>query len=127
MHAEAIPDVPSTPEIPEPETPEVSVDTAPSLIPLGVLITNSSHSQDDTATVGSIELVARKVTTRTHGDVGVAVIQDGQVLAVGYFEASDLDISYQQLSVPIGPIEVSGSYQVQVFFYGAGYIAAGEI
>jgi len=57
----------------------------------------------------------------------VAVIQDGQVLGVSYIEVSNLDINYQQLSVPIGPIEVSGSYQVQVFFYGAGYIAAGEI
>ena len=125
--AEAVPDVPTTPEIPEPETPEVPVENAPSLLPLGVLITNSSHYQDGTATIGSIDLNARKVTTRTHGDVGVTVIQDGQVLGVSYIEASDLDINYQQLSVPIGPIEVSGSYQVQVFFYGAGYIAAGEI
>jgi hypothetical protein len=125
--AEADLDVPTTPEIPEPETPEVPVDNAPSLLPLGVLITNSSHSQDGTANIGSIDLNARKVTTRTHGDVGVAVIQDGHVLGVSYIEASDLDINYQQLSVPIGPIEVSGSYQVQVFFYVAGYIAAGEI
>ena len=122
--AEEFPDFPTTPE---PETPEAPVDETPSLLPLGVLITNSSHNQDGTTTIESIDLVARKVTTRTHGDVGVAVIQDGQVLAVSYIEASDLDFNYQQLSVPIGPIEVSGSYQVQVFFYGAGYIAAGEI
>jgi hypothetical protein len=124
--AEEIPEVP-TPEIPEPEIPEVPIGGTPSLLPVGYLITNSSHYQDGTATIESIDLVARKVTTRTHGDVGVAVIQDGQVLAVSHIEASDLDINYQQLSVPIGPIEVSGSYQVQVFFYGAGYIAAGEI
>lgn len=124
--AKEIPEMPTTPEpeIPEPETPEIPIDSMPSLLPPGYLITNSSHYQDGTAILGSVDMVARKVTTRTHGDVGIAVIQDGQVLAVSNIEASDLQVNYQHLSVPIGPFEVSGSYQVQVFFYGAGYIAA---
>ena len=125
--AKETPEVPTTPEpeIPEPETPEVPIDYTPSLIPPGYLVANASHFQDGTAIIENIDMVARKVTTRTNGDVGVAVIQDGQVLAVSSIEASDLDINYQHLSVPIGPFEVSGSYQVQIYFYGAGYIAAG--
>jgi hypothetical protein len=126
--AREIPEEPAIPEpeIPEPEIPEAPIDM-PDLLPPGFLIADSPHYQDGSATIESIDVVARKVTTRTNGDVGIAVVQDGLILAVSNIEASDLDINYQQLSVPIGPVEVSGNYQVQIYFYGAGYIAAGVI
>jgi hypothetical protein len=116
------------PQAPEPEipaeTPEVPVDNS---LPLGHLVAAMPLYQEGTASIQSIDMLARKVTTRTHGDVAVAVVQDGKVLGVGHMEAAYLDINHKQVSVPMGSISVSGSYEVQIFFYGAGYIAAGEV
>jgi hypothetical protein len=126
--AEQVPESPE-PEIPEPEipvdtTPEVPVDNA---LPQGYLISNTAQFLDGAATIGSIDMQARKVTTRTHGDMAVAVTQNGAVLAVTHIEAANLDLNFQKVSVPIGPLTVSGNYEVQVFFYGSGYIAATEV
>jgi hypothetical protein len=113
-----------TPEIPV-ETPEMPVDTP--YLPSGFLITNSSQYQDGTATIDSVDLTIRKITTRTHGDVNVAITQGGKVLGSNTAEASDLDLEMQQITLPIIPIEISGSYEVLVLFHGAGYVSVGGI
>jgi hypothetical protein len=131
--AEEVPETPVEPEpaAPEPETPVIDepepVQNPPDQLPPGYLITNMSQPQDGTSTIGSIEMSIRKVTTRTHGDVSVALAQGSNILAVSQLEAGDLGIEYQQVSVPVGPVDVSGSYQVLVLFYGAGYVSVSDL
>ncbi len=131
--AEAVPETPVAPEpqAPEPETPVVSepepVDNTADQLPPGSLITNVSQFQEGTSTIESIEMSIRKITTRTHGDVSVALVQGSNVLSVSHIEAADLGIEYQQVSIPINPVAVSGSYQVVVLFYGAGYVSVSDL
>jgi hypothetical protein len=54
-------------------------------------------------------------------------MQDGNVLAVSHLEAANLDLKSQYVSLPIGPVAVSASYQVTVYYYGSGAISAAEI
>jgi hypothetical protein len=129
--AEQEPELPE-PSAPEPEIPEENpqeppVGTPTSQLPLGIVVTTSSHHAEGTETVGKIDMLARKWTTRTSGDVAVALMQDGDVLAVSHLEAANLDLKSQYVSLPIGPVAVSGSYQVTVYYYGSGAISAAEI
>jgi hypothetical protein len=125
------------PELPEPsapapeipvETPQVPpVDSPTDQLPMGIVVANSPQYAEGTATIGKIDMLARKWTTRTSGDIAVAVMQNGNVLAISHLQASYLDLNSQHLSLPIGPVAVSGSYQVGVYFYGSGAISAAEI
>ena len=134
--AEEIAEEPDKPASPEPAAPPVvappevpPVEPVADGLPPGYLIANSSRivEEDGTARISGIDTYMRKVTTRTSGDVSIAVMQNGRILALGQVEASDLEMDMQPISVPIGPATVSGSYQVLVFFYGSGYVAVGDI
>jgi hypothetical protein len=131
--AEQVPETPAEPEpaAPEPETPVVNepepVQNPTDQLPPGHLITNSSVLQDGASTISSIDMSIRKITTRTYGDVSVVVAQGSNILGVGHVEAADFGMDYQQVSVPLGPIDVSGDYQVLVLFYGAGYVSLSEL
>ena len=131
--AEQVPETPVAPEpqAPEPETPVVNepepVDNTADQLPPGSLVINMSQPQDGTSTIESVEMSIRKVTTRTDGDVSVVLAQGSNILAVSHIEAGDLGIEYQQVSVPVSPVDVSGSYQVLVLFYGSGYVSVSDL
>jgi hypothetical protein len=129
--AEQEPELPE-PSIPEPEIPvespqEPPVVTPTSPVPMGIVVTNSSQYAEGTVAIGEIDMLARKLTTRTSGDIAVAVMQNGNVLAISQMQAANLDLKSQYVSLPIGPVSVSGSYQVAVYYYGSGAISAAEI
>jgi hypothetical protein len=121
---ETIVEPPVPPVASEPEVPIVDGGTQ---LPPGNLISSNSIAQDGELTVQGISMTANKVTTRTTGDVSVAITQGDNVLAVGAIQASGLDTNTQHVSVPINPVRISGSYQIAVYFYGAGYVQAGEM
>jgi hypothetical protein len=129
--AEQEPELPE-PSIPEPEIPvenpqEPPVVTPTTPVPMGIVVTNSSQYAEGTTAIGKIDMLARKLTTRTSGDIAVAVMQNGNVLAISQMQAANLDLKSQYVSLPIGPVSVSGSYQVAVYYYGSGAISAAEI
>jgi hypothetical protein len=125
------------PELPEPSTPapEIPVETPqePPVVsptnplPMGIVVTDSSQFAEGSITIGKVDMLARKWTTRTSGDITVAVMQNGNVLASNHLQAANLGLNSQYVSIPIGPVTVSGSYQVAVYFYGSGAISAAEI
>jgi hypothetical protein len=94
---------------------------------VGVLVTNSSLFADGETSVAELDMKARKWTTRTSGDVGVVVMQNGSALAVTQLQASDFEITWQEVTLPIGPVTVSGSYQITIHYLGSGAISIAEI
>ncbi|MCI0560454.1 MAG: hypothetical protein MN733_18360, partial [Nitrososphaera sp.] len=98
--------------------PEPSEQGSIAVLPEGFLLTSTAYSGDaDGTTIEAVSFSARLATTRTHGDIIIAITQGEQVIAVRSIETDSLGTIMQEMQVPFG-IEVQDEFQISVLFYG---------
>jgi hypothetical protein len=96
-------------------------------LPDGRQIANISRSQGEETIIDEVTMDARKITTRTSGEVHVAITQDGDVLGIASLDTDDLDIQFTRANLTFDGIEVTGDFEVVVLFNGAGLVAVTNV
>lgn len=97
--------------------------------PEAVQIANRTISQADeeSRVIDSLELTAKKSTSRATGTVTIEIIQDDEVLRSTTLKTSSLNTFLSDIEAQVSNINVTGSFEVRVEYEGSGVVTVTNI
>jgi hypothetical protein len=96
--------------------------------PDSVEVAHKQISQDDKSTIiDSLELTAKKSTSRATGTVTIEIIKNDDVLRTATLGTSKLATTFHVVEVAIDNINMTGSFEILVSYVGSGHIYISDI
>lgn len=96
----------------------------------GILVASKlvSRADGEQTSLEAVTLLAKKATSRTYGDVIVAIVQSDRVIATQSTDASDIEVIPGHVAAQFGSIgQIAGNFEALVLFYGAGLVMISDL